>query len=295
VKSAPFRYAAPASLDEVCGILAQEDESRVIAGGQSLVPMMVMRLARPDTLVDLKNITSLHAIDVRGDGVRVGAMVTQTALAAAPDAHPLVREAIPMIAHAQIRNRGTVGGSLAHADPAAELPAVAIALGARLRARGSGGERSIAARDFFVSYFTTALEPAEVLTAVEFPAPGPDEGWAIAEVARRQGDFALAGVVARLVVDDQQIVRDAAVVSFAIADRPIPSDGAAHALVGVAASVDSFSAAARLVASEVDPPADVHASSRYRRHAVAVLAERALTRALAVAIAKNARPEERPS
>jgi carbon-monoxide dehydrogenase medium subunit len=275
VKPAPFRYVAPDSLDEVIGALSAEEDSRVIAGGQSLVPLMAFRLAQPELLVDLRRVASLATSVPTGNGLTVGAMVSQSALADADGVHPLVRQAIPWIAHAQIRNRGTVCGSLAHADPAAELPAVAVALDAVLVVHGPAGERRIPARDFFVSYFTTVLEPGEVLTAVEFPNPQPGERWAIEEVARRRGDFALAGVVTRLVVQDG-VIGDVAVVPFAVGDRPRSSAGAVAALVGRSPTDDALDDAAQAVAAEVDPASDGHASAAYRRHAVAVLTRRAL-------------------
>jgi len=287
VKSAPFRYVAPEDLDEVIEALSSSDESRVIAGGQSLVPMMAMRLAQPDLLVDVMRVPSLARIHEHDDAVEIGAAVSQTALATRGDVHPLVREAIALIAHPQIRNRGTVVGSLAHADPAAELPAVAVALDARLRVLGGASERWIPASEFFDSYFTTALEPGEIAMSVEFPAPARREGWAIEEVARRYGDFALAGVVARLVVDDELVVRDVAVVPFAVADRPRPSAQAAHALVDGVVTPEAITAAANAAAEELEPPSDVHAGSQYRRRAVAVLCERALSRALEVAARRS--------
>jgi carbon-monoxide dehydrogenase medium subunit len=281
VKPAAFRYVAPRSIEEVVDALADDDESRLIAGGQSLAPMMAFRLVQPSQLIDLKGVATMQRVDVLDDGLAVGGMVTQTALAARKDAHPLTHEAIALIAHPQIRNRGTVCGSLAHADPAAELPAVAVALGARLRARSPSGERLISARDFFTSYLTTVLEPAEVLIAVEVPAPVPGEGWAIDEVVRTHGNFALAGVVARLVADADGIVREVNVVPFAVGERPVASAAAEQILLGAAVSDEVISDVAQAVSAEVEPASDIHGSARYRRQAVAVLTERTLRRAYA--------------
>jgi CO/xanthine dehydrogenase FAD-binding subunit len=285
MKPAPFRYVAPSSLAEVLDALASEDDSRVLAGGQSLLPLMAFRLALPELLVDLRNVASLREVRAGDDGMQVGAMVSQTSLLADAATHPLIREALPLIAHPQIRNRGTVGGSLAHADPSAELPAVAVALGAALQVHGSDGQRSIAVADFFDSYYTTTMEPGEVLEWVQFPAPQPREGSAILEVARRPGDFAMAGVAVRVVLDEAGVVSDAAVVPFAVGQRPERSVAAEQLLVGRTPTQAVVTDAARAGAADTDPPSDMHASGRYRRHALTVLTERALTQAATRALA----------
>jgi carbon-monoxide dehydrogenase medium subunit len=281
VKTAPFDYVAPPTLEGVLAVLEERgDDARVIAGGQSLVPLMAFRVADPALLVDLRRVDALCAWSENEGSVVAGAMVTQAMAQTLPAIHPLVREAIPLIAHPQIRNRGTLGGSFAHADPAAELPAVAVALQAEIHVAGPAGERSIPAEDFFRTYFTTALEPGEVLTGVRFPVSRAGEGSAILEVSRRPGDFALAGVAVRVAIGSGGEVTDAAVVPFAVGDRPIRSPGAAAELVGVAPEPERVASAAQAVAAEVDPPSDMHAGAAYRRHAVGVLAERALGTAL---------------
>jgi carbon-monoxide dehydrogenase medium subunit len=280
VKPAPFRYEAPSSLPDVLDALASGDDARALAGGQSLLPLLALRLAQPELVVDLRNVAELQAMRPFDGGIDVGAMVSQSTLATAPGVHPLLHEAIPLIAHAQIRNRGTIGGSLAHADPSAELPAVAVALGATLGVDGPSGPRTVAASDFFESYFTTTMTSREVLVSAQLPSPRAGEGWAILEVARRQGDFALAGVAVRVVVDDVGDVGDVALVPFATGERPAVSTAAADVLVGQRPTSALLTAAARWAAAATDPPSDPHASGWYRRHAVAVLAERALGRAI---------------
>ncbi len=281
MKPSSFDYAAPELLEEALTVLAERgDGARVLAGGQSLVPLMALRLAEPDLLVDLRKIPDLRRIEVEDGRVTVAAMVTQTVAGGTPEVHPLVREAIQLIGHPQIRNRGTVGGSLAHADPSAELPAVAVALEAEIVLSTLGGTRAMSADTFFVSHFTAALEKGEILTAVRFPAPRPGEGFAILEVARRRGDFALAGVVVRLVLNGAGVITDASVVSFGVGDRPRVSEGARERLVGAPTSADVLGEAARAAATGLSPPSDLHASGGYRRHAVEVLTRRALTVAL---------------
>ena len=198
MKFPDFEYACPTSLDEALVLLKERGEEAVLlAGGQSLMPILAFRLAAPGLLVDLKKVPGLGAIGIDVDGVRLGANVRWCEIdrnARLAAAHPLLVEAIGHVAHYQIRNRGTIGGSLAHADPAAEYPAVALVLDAELQAVGPRGERSMGAADFFVTYLTTALEPTEILTEVRLPTLPPGTGWSFQEVARRRGDFALAGI-----------------------------------------------------------------------------------------------------
>jgi aerobic carbon-monoxide dehydrogenase medium subunit len=281
VKAPPFDYVAPDSLDEVLAVLHRHgDDARIIAGGQSLVPLMAFRLADPALLVDLRRLEGLRSWTVERNSVIVGATVTQTRLSAISEVHPLVREAVPLIAHPQIRNRGTVGGSLAHADPSAELPAVAMALDAEIAVASPDGERTVSAAEFFISYFTTALRAGEVLTAVRVPRRRPGEGFAILEVSRRPGDFALVGVVVRATLGDDGAVSDAAVVPFSVGERPTRSPIAEAVLVNREPVSDRIAEAADAAAAEVDPPTDMHASGDYRRRALRVLVERALASAI---------------
>jgi carbon-monoxide dehydrogenase medium subunit len=277
MKAAPFEYVAPSSLEETLAWLARaEGEARLIAGGQSLVPLMAFRLAEPSLLVDLRRIQELRRVEVTEDGVLLGAMVTQAATARIEEIHPLVRSALPLIGHQQIRNRGTVGGSMAHADPAAELPAVAVALGAEMVVRTRSGSRRVSAEEFFVGHFTTVLGGEEVLEAVWFPRGARGEGEAILEVGRSPGDFALAGVAARLRLNEDNVVTEASVVPFAVGDRPRGSVSARQRLIGSGLSEGVTQEVAEEVAGEIHPASDMHATGDYRRHVVGVLTARAL-------------------
>jgi aerobic carbon-monoxide dehydrogenase medium subunit len=290
VKPAPFAYRAPASVDEAVGLLAElGDEAKVLAGGQSLIPMLNLRLTRFEALVDLGRIASLRTIepvdggvDGAAGGVRVGAMARQSEVERDPMIAakvPLLAKATPLIGHFQIRNRGTLGGSLAHADPAAEYPAVALALDAEIEARGPAGARTIAAADFFAGTWTTVLEPEEVLTAVRFPAWGPGSGFAVEEMARRHGDFALAGTVCGVQVSDGAIAR-AAIALLGMDSKPRRAEAAEAALVGVGAAEVDAEEVGRLAVHGLEPPDDLHASAGLRLRAAAALTARALTRAI---------------
>jgi carbon-monoxide dehydrogenase medium subunit len=281
VKPAPFVYHAPREIDAAVALLAEHgDEAKVLAGGQSLVPMLALRLTAPGHLVDLGRVDELRAVSFVG-GLRVGAGVTQRALErSAPlvRACPLLAEALPCIAHPPVRNRGTVCGSLAHADPAAELPAVMVALDATLTARGPSGERNIAARDFFLSFLETALEPDEVLTAVHVPPWRPGAGWAFVELSRRSGDFAIAGVAAVVAVVDGKVL-EARLAACGVGSIPLRLSGGETALQGRPLDDGAIDDAAAAAVAELDPPSDVHAPGAYRRHVTRVLVRRALTTA----------------
>ncbi len=286
MKPAPFRYARPDTLADAIRLLGAEDGgARLLAGGQSLVPMLNMRLARPSVLVDLGGVPGLGAIARTSDGgLRIGALVRHAVLASCPlvaERAPLLAEAARHVGHIAIRNRGTLGGSLAHADPAAELPAAMVALSARFALVGARGERLVDAGSFFRGLFSTALEPDEVL--VEALLPPPPAAWGFAEVARRPGDFALAGVAVALELEPGAPgrCRAARAVAFGVGDRPVSLAPVETALGGAALDAGSASRAASLAAGAVDPPADVHASSDYRRHLAGVLAEDALAKAIA--------------
>lgn len=284
MKPAPFEWFSTSSTEEALALLAEHGEhARPLAGGQSLIPAMNFRLARPAVLVDLNGITELSGVAVQADGVlRCGAMTRQGALEKSDmvAAHaPLLAEALPFVAHAAIRTRGTVGGSIAHGDPAAEIPAVLAALGARYLVQSSGGQRWLAADAFMTGLFVTALEPGELLVAIEIPPMAPRTGWGFLEMARRHGDFALAGVACTLTLDDTGNCEGARIVAFGIGDGPILCTAAAEVLVGATPGLEVFREAASVVASDVTPPSDVHASAAYRRSLVEVLTRRALARA----------------
>lgn len=284
MKPAPFAYHRAASAEEALALLAEHgSEAKPLAGGQSLIPAMNFRLARPAVLVDLNGASDLAGIAVATDGgLRIGAMTRHRALERSADVAaraPLLAEAMPWVAHAQIRTRGTVGGSVAHADPAAELPAVFAALGARYQVRGRTGARWIAADAFATGLFATALEEGELLTAIELPALPPRTGCAFLEMARRHGDFALAGVACAVTRDAAGTCVAARVVLLGVGDGPVVSAGAASALAGSRLDADAIAAAAAAAQAGADPSADIHASSAFRRHLVGVLTRRALATA----------------
>lgn len=289
MKPPPFDYHRPETLDEAVSLLSGHGwDAKVLAGGQSLVPAMNFRLAAPAVLIDLNRVAGLGYLREDGGGLRIGAMTRQRVAERSAEVArlaPLIAETLPFVAHPQIRNRGTIGGSVAHADPAAELPAVLLALGARVHVRGPGGARTIGADDFFTGLFATALEHDEILTEVELPALPPRAGWSFMEVSRRHGDFGLAGVAVSLSLDDTGRCGAARIALLGVGEGPVLARGAADALIGSAPSADAVRAAADAARAEIDPPADIHASSDYRRHLVGVLVSRALPVAFARASA----------
>ena len=284
MKPAPFEYQAPDSLDAALDLLARSGgEAKLLAGGQSLIPVMNFRLAQPSLLVDLNRLRDLDYLKEEAGGLRIGAMTRQRRLERdplVPRLAPLLREAVPFIAHPQIRNRGTVGGSLAHADPAAELPAVAVALDARFRLQRTAGERWVEARDFFAGLFATVLEPDEMLVEVALPPPAPKTGWAFLEVARRHGDYAQVGIAARVTLDDAGKCREARLVYLSVGDGPVEAREAARMLAGTDLSDGAIAAASEKASrDEMDPTGDIHASADFKRHLARVLTGRALRRA----------------
>ena len=285
MKPAAFEYHSPETLDQALSLLAETgSDTKALAGGQSLVPAMNFRLARPAALVDLNRITPLSYIERDGaGGLRIGAMTRQRAVErsdlVAREA-PLLFDAMPWIAHPQIRNRGTVGGSVAHADPAAELPAVMVALDARFVLRSHTGVRTAPARTFYTGVLSTELRPDELLTEIQIPPLASGAGGAFLEVARRQGDFALVGVAVQLVLNDAGACESARIAMVSAADRPVLATGAMAVLDGVVAGAAAFEEAARVAADiDIDPPGDIHASPAYRRHLARVLVRRALFKA----------------
>lgn len=287
MKAAPFAYVRPATLDDVLGELAVP-EAKILAGGQSLVPLLAMRLARPATLVDINAIAGLGTVRMTGGMLEVGATVRQRQAEHDPVTRsvPLLTMALPWIGHRELRSRGTVCGSLAHADPAAELPAVASCLDARLDILGPDGRREVSARDFFRSAMTTVLQPREVLTAVRFPAAGNGDGFGFAEISRRHGDFALAGVVVHVRVRDTR-VEVATLTGFGVSDRPVTRDVRAEltaALDAVGQDASRLAVALRqpltgLADEVVHTEGDAHASRNYRKRLLVTLAERELVKA----------------
>jgi len=288
VKPAPFAYVRPATLDDaVAELSATDGDGKVLAGGQSLVPVLAMRLGRPGTLVDINAVAGLDGLDRRDGALRIGATVRQRRVerSSAAAAVPLLGLALPFVGHRELRSRGTVCGSLAHADPGAELPAGALCLGATLQVTGPRGQRTVRAADFFQGAMTTAVGPDEILTAVDFPAAGPGEGFGFAELARRHGDFALAGVVTRVRSRDGAVA-DAVLSGFGVSDRPVTRyvTELGRTVASTAAGAAEVEAALRpgteeLARDVVDTAGDMHGSRGYRRRLCAVLAARELARA----------------
>jgi CO/xanthine dehydrogenase FAD-binding subunit len=288
VKPAPFVYYCPASLEEALELLAEHEEAKPLAGGQSLIPAMNFRLAAPAALVDLNRIAALAGdTGMENGGLRLGAMTRHSTLEKSrlvAERAPLLAETMPFIAHPQIRSRGTVGGSLAHADPAAELPAVMVALQATLVLQSAKAERRMPAEQFFSGLFATALEPGELLTAIELPALPARAGCAFEELARRHGDYALVGVAAVLSLDSRGRCEQARIVLLSVGDGPTLAAGAAAALAGLEPSAEAIRGAAEhAAATDIDPPSDIHASAAYRRQLARVLTRRALIRAAELA------------
>lgn len=280
-----FDYHAPDTLDEALTLLADYgDDAKALAGGQSLVPAMNFRLAQPAILIDLNGIKSLFGIESQnGTGLRIGAMTRQRTVERSPlvATHaPLLAEAMPHIAHPQIRNRGTFGGSLAHADPASELPALAIALEMKMAAQSVRGKRWIAADDFFEGLFETALEPDELLTEIIIPPLPARTGYAFDEVARRHGDYAMAGATALVTLAEDGTIAHSKLIFFSIDDAPVKATSATDLLLGEQPSNELIRAAAEAIDDDIDPIGDIHASADYRRHLAKVLARRTLTRAI---------------
>jgi carbon-monoxide dehydrogenase medium subunit len=279
VKPAPFEYRSPESVEEAVALLAEHGEdAHVLAGGQSLLPLMALRLARPSLLVDVGRIAGLGALSVDGD-LGVGATVTQRAVersAEVAERCPLLHQAVPFIAHPPIRTRGTIVGSLAHADPAAELPAVAAALDARVVLRRAGGERVVAAEDFFLGYLTTARRPDELVVEVRFPTVAARTGTAFVEISRRHGDFALVACAVAVTLDDGGRVSEARVALAGVDTVPVRGRRAEAALLGRTPGAQAWNEAAAEASADLRPLSDLHATGAYRRHVAGVLIGRAL-------------------
>ena len=291
MKPASFEYLAPGTLDEALALLARHGgDAKPLAGGQSLIPAMNFRLARPAVLVDLNRVSALAYVRPESGGVAIGAMTRQRTVERSElvaRAAPLLAEAMPSIAHPQIRNRGTVGGSVAHADPSAELPAVMLALDARFQARSATGERSIAAAGFFTGMLETALAPEELLVEITLAPLPARSGTAFLEMARRHGDYALVGVAVVVTLDEAGRCGAARIALLSVGDGPVLAAQAAGILAGHAPSAELLRAAAHAAAThDIDPPSDIHASTAYRRQLAAVLTRRALERAFERAGAK---------
>ena len=279
MKLPPVDYEAPTTVSEAVALLAEhQDEASVLAGGQSLIPLLALRLARPAVLIDINGIADLSGVSAANGWVAIGAMTREYVAedsGTVAGAVPLLAAALPLIGHEAIRSRGTIGGSLAHADPAAELPAVARALEAEFVVRSQAGERVIQAADWFEGYLTTSRHPDELLVTVRFPAAAPGTGVSFQEVARRHGDYAIAGLAASLTLSGGAI-SDARLAFAGLSDVPVRAASAEDLLAGEGPSAELFDEAARRATEDIDPPADLHGSSDYRKKVAAALVRRGL-------------------
>jgi carbon-monoxide dehydrogenase medium subunit len=284
MKPAPFTYHDPKTVAEAIALLqACGPDAKLLAGGQSLVPMLNMRLARPTALIDLNAISNLAYIRQEEGFLAIGAMTRHAFVENSPLVkrhQPLLAEAVGQIGHQQIRNRGTIGGSLVHADPAAELPAVLVALDGILVIQGPEGVREVAAADFFLMYFTTAVQPSEILIEVRLPMLAPQTGCAFMELARRHGDFALVGVATTVTLHPDGRLAAIRLALTGVGMTPVRATEAEERLLGELPTMARLAEAARLVTTQLDPDSDLHATADYRKQLAGVLTERALAMAL---------------
>jgi aerobic carbon-monoxide dehydrogenase medium subunit len=285
MKPAPFDYHVPDSLEQALDLMSQHaGEAKILAGGQSLVPAMNFRVVQPSILIDLNRVGELNYIQPENQEVRIGAMTRERRLEFEPlisKSFPLLAEAMPHVAHPQIRNRGTLGGSLANADPAAELPVIMLALEARLKVCSVSGERWVDAHNFFSGMFTTDLAPDEMLVEIFLPAMRPYTGWSFMEIAPRAGDYALMGVAALVTLDENGVCRQARLVYLNAGDGPVDAKDAAAILKGQVPGDDVMESAADSASQkEINPFGNIHASSDFQRHLARVLTRKALQQAV---------------
>jgi carbon-monoxide dehydrogenase medium subunit len=282
VKAPPFDYHRAASADEALALLAEHgDEAKVLAGGQSLVPLMNMRLARPTHLVDIGRVSDLSTIR-NGNGLTLGSMVRHRVIERSEVVrreNPLLASAVRFIGHAAIRTRGTIGGSLAHADPAAELPMLLVALDGEVEARSSRSGRTVPASELFEGFLTTSLHADELLTSIRIPALPSGTGWSFQEFSRRSGDFAIVGVAATVRLDDDGNVAEARLALSGVDTVPVRATSTESMLAGQTPSDDLWSSAGREAAAHLEPSSDLHGSAAYRKQLASVLAQRALSEA----------------
>ena len=285
MKPAPFEYKAPDSIEETLTLLRDAgSDAKLLAGGQSLVPAMNFRVVQPNVLIDLNRVGELNYLRQENQDLHIGAMARERQLefdTLIPKWFPLLAEAMPHVAHPQIRNRGTLGGSLANADPAAELPVIMLALGARLKARSASGERWVDAHDFFSGMFTTDLSPDEMLVEILLPAMRPYTGWSFMEVAPRAGDYALMGVAALVTLDENGVCKQARLVYLNAGDGPVDAKDAASILKGQMPGDDVIESAADSASQkEINPFGNIHASADFQRHLARVLTRKTLKQAI---------------
>jgi CO/xanthine dehydrogenase FAD-binding subunit len=291
LKPAAFAYCAPETEDDVMSLLAEYgSDAKLLAGGQSLLPLLNMRLVRPEVLIDLGRVSALRYIRTTQAGLCIGPLTTQRACECSSEVArhaPLLADALRFVGHPQIRNRGTVGGSLCHADPAAELPAVMAALGGTLVVKGLHGERVLTPEQFFVSYLTTALEPTELLREVRIPTQTPHTGSAFLEVSRRRGDFAIVAAAATIILGEGRRVAQARIVLVGVGPTPIRATEGEALLAGRMPTDQILADLAQIVSAHLSPESDIQASADYRRHAAGVLAARAVREAVRRAQARR--------
>lgn len=282
MKPAPFAYHAPNTIDEALAILGSDpDGSRLLAGGQSLVPMLNLRLANFDHLIDINRISGLNHVRIDGDRLAIGALARQYDVArndVVQKRLPVLSRALANVGHTAISNRGTIVGSLCHADPAAELPAVLLAVGGELSVQGTSGMRNIHADDFFDTSFTTALDADEIAVEVRFELATGTTGWSVEEIARRHGDFALVGVVIQMTLEGA-LIGDVRIALFGVAPIPQRMSTAEKQLIGKTLDDTVLDQAVANVTASLNPPQDIHATAGYRRHVAGVLVRRGLLRA----------------
>lgn len=284
MKPAPFEYYAPDSIEPALDLMSQyAGDAKILAGGQSLVPAMNFRIVQPGVLIDLNRVAELSYVREEDSVLRIGAMTRERQLEFNESISrwaPLLKEAAPHIAHPQIRNRGTIGGSIVNADPAAELPVLMLALSARLKAKSVSGERWVDAQDFFMGMFTTALEPDEILVEIELPASPSRTGWSFMEVAPRAGDYALMGVATLITLDENGKCERAKLVYLNAGEGPVEAKEAEKLLIGESLN-DSLieSTASKASETEINPFGNIHASSEFQRHLANVLTKKALKQA----------------
>jgi carbon-monoxide dehydrogenase medium subunit len=280
MKPAPFKYIAASSLDHALSLKAEYgDEARFLAGGQSLIPAMNFRLARPSVLIDINGLKDLAGIDRSGSEIQIGALTRYCALerdSSFLKACSLFADALPHIAHPQIRNRGTIGGNLSHADPASELPAIAVAMEARMRIKSSTGERQVLASEFFVGLLSTDIREDEMLVEIAFPSPKSRSGACFMEVARRRGDFALAGIAAMVTLDEMRRCSEVRLALCGVGETAVDASDAAAGLIGQPCTPEVIEVVAAGVREVIAPSGNVHASPDYQRHIAGVLAMRAI-------------------
>lgn len=280
MKPAPFDYYRVQTLDEAVELLSEYgDDSKIISGGQSLIPMLNFRLARPKVLIDISNIKNRNKIESDVKGIRVAGTTLQRYIEKSKviqEELPILHEAIQHIGHIQIRNSGTIGGSIVHADPASELPAVSLVLDAEFEIKSKSDEYTVAAEDFFITYMTTSIQPDEIFSSVYFKKPPKNSGWGFHEIARREGDFAIAGSAAVIGLDEKGKCNHARIALFGVAPTPVRAREAEDLLIGHSYSEDRLQKAAEAVKQVVDPESDVHATKEYRTDVAGVLALRSI-------------------